>query len=80
MVYTRPSNLYPPNWNKLRFALFEKYNYTCQLCGRYSKGHLHLHHKKPVKLGGSHSESNLVVLCSDCHYQIHHDRKYKRYI
>jgi len=74
MTNYRPSNIYPSNWNRLRWALFKKYNYTCQECGRYSKGNLHLHHKIPVRLGGSHSESNLVVLCKDCHYKVHTKR------
>ena len=67
----RPSPLYPENWNRLRWAMFKKYNYRCQYCGRYAKGDLHLHHIRPVKLGGNHSESNLMVLCSDCHYLVH---------
>ena len=74
MTY-HPGPLYPPNWNKLRFALFKKYGYRCQLCGKYSKGNLHLHHKIPVKLGGGHNEENLVVLCSQCHYDVHTNRK-----
>lgn len=69
MTY-RPGPNYPQNWNKLRFALFRKYNYTCQLCGNYSKGNLHLHHLVPIGLGGSNSSSNLIPLCSDCHYQV----------
>jgi len=70
MTYS-PGPLYPKNWNPLRFALFQKHGYICQRCGRYAKGDLHLHHIRPVKLGGSHNESNLLVLCSDCHFNIH---------
>jgi 5-methylcytosine-specific restriction protein A len=77
MVYIRPSELYPSNWNKLRFAIFKKHSYICERCNRYSKGNLQLHHKIPVKLGGNHDESNLEVLCSDCHYEVHLKRKYK---
>jgi 5-methylcytosine-specific restriction endonuclease McrA len=69
MTY-RPSNLYPENWNRMRFAIFKQYNYQCQLCGNYSKGNLQLHHLKPKMLGGSDSPSNLVPLCSNCHYQV----------
>ena len=77
MTYNRPSELYPLNWNRLRYALFKKHNYTCERCGRYAKEDLHLHHIIPVKSGGSHNESNLQVLCSDCHYEIHSKRRYK---
>lgn len=73
MVY-KPGPLYPANWNRLRFALFKKYGYKCQYCGKYAKGGLHLHHKIPVRMGGSHHLSNLVVLCSSCHYDVHTKR------
>lgn len=76
MTY-RPGPEYPYSWNRLRYALFKKHGYICQRCGRYAKGDLHLHHKIPVKMGGSHSESNLEVLCSDCHLQEHLRRRYK---
>lgn len=71
MGYTRPSSAYPPNWNRMRFYVFQRYNYTCQNCGKYAKGNLHLHHIKPVKKGGGHNFSNLIPLCSECHYLYH---------
>jgi 5-methylcytosine-specific restriction endonuclease McrA len=70
----RPSNLYPLNWNNLRWALFKKYNYTCQKCGAYAKGRLHLHHIIPITRGGSSGEDNLLVLCDECHFNIHKKR------
>jgi len=70
----RPSPLYPENWNNLRWFMFKKAGYICQYCGNYAKGDLHLHHKRPVRMGGSHDESNLIVLCSECHYNVHTKR------
>lgn len=67
----RPGPLYPVYWNKLRWALFKKQGYRCQSCGSYAKGNLHLHHKIPITRGGSSNEDNLMVLCSDCHFNIH---------
>jgi len=67
----RPDERYPLNWNKLRFAIFKKYNYRCARCGKYSQGNLHLHHIIPLSCGGSNSISNLVPLCPECHYEIH---------
>jgi len=58
------------NW---RIAVFEKDNYTCQLCGdRSGKGkgvYLHAHHIKSFK---SYPElrfevSNGITYCDDCH-------------
>ena len=73
MIY-KPGPEYPDNWNRRRFAIFKSHGYICQNCGEYSKGDLHLHHKIPVKLGGSHSQNNLMVLCSFCHYNIHKNK------
>jgi len=70
----RPGPQYPIYWNKLRWKLFKKYGYRCQVCGKYSKGNLHLHHKIPVGMGGGHNEENLLVVCSSCHYDIHTKR------
>jgi len=72
----RPSELYPENWNKLRFAIFKRDRYICQMCGVKCKvGHgwrsPQCHHNVPVKCGGSHSWDNLVTLCKRCHKLVH---------
>ena len=71
MTYIRPSDSYPKNWNRLRFAVFKEYNYRCARCQKYSKGDLHLHHIRPIGRGGSNYKENLIPLCSDCHYEVH---------
>jgi len=76
MAYTRPSELYPLNWNRLRFKVFDRDNYICQRCGRYCKGNADCHHIQPVSKGGSHNLDNLVTLCHYCHEEI--SLKYKR--
>lgn len=38
----------------------------CELCG--SKKGLELHHIIPYSLGGTDSESNLLLICEKCHY------------
>ena len=63
----RPGPQYPENWNRLRHFIFKMYGYRCQNCGMYSKGNLHLHHIRPLKLGGSNHWSNLIPLCKVCH-------------
>ena len=76
MTSYRPSSLYPSNWNKLRFKVFERDNYICQRCGRYCKGIAHCHHRRPISKGGSHSMSNLVTLCCYCHEEISTRKRY----
>jgi len=74
--YKRPSKLYPQNWNKLRFAIFNRDNYICQMCGvkcRIGGGNRapHCHHIVPVKYGGKHTWNNLQTLCKRCHRLVH---------
>ncbi len=44
--------------------------FTCQLCG--SHRHLQMHHIKPRSQGGDNTENNLLTLCRECHYAVHH--------
>jgi predicted HNH restriction endonuclease len=73
MVYTRPSELYPQKWNAMRWAIFAKYGYRCQMCGRYAKGNLCLHHKIPIKISKNSNPNNLMCICTQCHELIHKD-------
>ena len=69
MVYRRPSELYPENWNRLRFVVFKRDGFRCVICG--SRHNLVCHHIIPVRCGGSHNLDNLITLCEDCHKKIH---------
>lgn len=53
---------------KLRFEVFRKCDYCCQLCGRKASLELTLEidHKVSVSLGGTNDPDNLWVLCFDC--------------
>lgn len=68
---TDPLNIYPGNWNEISRRLKEKYNYTCQECGEQSLL-VQVHHKNGRK--NDCRESNLEVLCYDCH-QAKHNHK-----
>lgn len=68
-------NVYPKNWDEIARRLKEKYNYTCQECHRNfsdCKSQLHVHHKNELKWDCR--ESNLEVLCLDCHQTKHNHR------
>lgn len=66
---------YPSDWNSRRKTVYKRDNYTCQNCGRGggSRGNaeLHAHHIVPKSKGGTHSTSNLIAVCQQCHNAIH---------
>ncbi len=65
---TAPTNVYPKDWDKIARRFKEKHNYTCQECGKKSPS-VEVHHKNELKWDCS--ESNLEVLCRDCHQTKH---------
>ena len=72
---TAPENVYPKDWYEIAHRLKKKYNYTCQECGRnfsHRKTFVQVHHKNGLKWDCR--ESNLEVLCYDCHQAKHNHR------
>lgn len=63
-----------PISKEMRKQIFERDNYTCQLC--YSWHTIYCHHIEPQ---GSASEDNLVTLCLKCHEVIHRLLRNKKY-
>lgn len=52
---------------KVRFAVFNRDNFTCQYCGRKPPlVVLQCDHQVPVARGGSDDPSNLITACFDC--------------
>jgi len=39
----------------------------CDVCGNKTKGPPEIHHKIPVRHGGSNDHENLMALCHGCH-------------
>jgi len=60
----KKSNLSPST----RFDVFQRDNFTCQLCGktREEGAKLEADHKIPVSKGGSNRMGNLWTLCREC--------------
>jgi 5-methylcytosine-specific restriction endonuclease McrA len=63
-----------PAYKNWRMAVFERDNYTCQMCGDVTGGNLQAHHIKPRR---EHKNDllvfdidNGVTLCKDCHISI----------
>lgn len=63
---TRAGNYHTPEWRRLRKKIVEEHPY-CAMCG--SRERLEVHHIKPVRYNPElmGDESNLMVLCSQCH-------------
>lgn len=68
---------YPPFWDYLRDRILERDNQRCQVTGCPSRTELHLHHKRPISSGGSHTPENLVTLCA-FHHGIQPDPGHER--
>ena len=52
----------------LRFEIFKRDSYCCQMCGATAKegANLEIDHIHPVSKGGTNDADNLQVLCRDC--------------
>lgn len=53
---------------KLRFLVFRRDNYRCQICGATAgaDARLEIDHKRPVAKGGGNEIGNLWTLCFEC--------------
>jgi 5-methylcytosine-specific restriction endonuclease McrA len=66
----------PRDWEWRRLAVYDDCEKRCNKCGAelappHRKGCGHTHHKVPRSKGGSHSLSNLELLCARCHNRLH---------
>ena len=69
-MYRRPNSMYPKNWNSLRFYIFTRDDYTCQLCGRKTK-YPQCHHIDRIKISHNSHPNNLITICKSCHMKEH---------
>jgi predicted HNH restriction endonuclease len=49
-------------------------SFRCQVPGCGRAQHVEVHHLMPLGAGGSHVPEGLLVLCSDCHKNVHEGR------
>nr|WP_232346325.1 HNH endonuclease [Cupriavidus sp. USMAA2-4] len=64
-------------WGKIRKRIRERDRYTCKCCGRAVATGI-VDHIKPLEQGGSNDDSNLQLLCHDCHTdKTNRDRGFK---
>lgn len=65
-------------WQNIKQRVMIRDGFSCQLCGR-TGGSLQVDHIIPLEQGGSNNDSNLQVLCVDCHKQKTTDELRERY-
>jgi ssDNA-binding Zn-finger/Zn-ribbon topoisomerase 1 len=68
---------YPPFWKYLRSVVIGRDSNRCQVTGCPSRLELHVHHMRPVSVGGTHSPENLVSLC-DFHHALEPEKGHER--
>jgi hypothetical protein len=54
----------------------EKYNNQCAMCAHRA---FHVHHVMPRARGGRNVFTNGLLLCADCHREVHSDEKLLKY-
>lgn len=60
-------------WEDVRQKVFEKYGHKCVRCGSIEQ--IEVHHKIPLKDGGTNDIDNLIPICRSCHQNVH-NRKF----
>jgi 5-methylcytosine-specific restriction endonuclease McrA len=66
--YSSPKSIRATLSPKLRFQIFKRDNYHCQICGASADNgaRLEVDHKIPVSNGGTNDIENLWALCFEC--------------
>ncbi len=78
-------NRYGKSWPVQSRLCRQRDNYTCQHCGvTPGRSGIHVHHIIPIrKFNGDHESGNrldnLIVLCKQCHKQVHCELRKKSY-
>ena len=60
---------YGESWRMQRTLCLQRDNYTCQQCG--DTNNIEVHHWEPYRFSYDNSLDNLVVLCAECHRDVH---------
>lgn len=60
---------YGPDWQRQRTSALQRDGYACQQCGSIDS--IEVHHWEPYRFSFDNSLDNLVVLCADCHIDMH---------
>lgn len=67
-----------PWWRKRRYARIKKAGWKCQRCAASVASVANVHHIHYDRLG-EERDSDLEVLCRDCHEKLHHDESRRQH-
>jgi hypothetical protein len=71
MTQTVFPQLYQPLPLAIRAKVLKRDRQRCQVCDIYfSEEKLDVHHKIPVRKGGTHAIDNLITVCRACHKKL----------
>lgn len=62
-------------WKEKRSLIIQDRGQICERCGEIieNKNKLHLHHRDYDKEFGTEADEDLMILCEDCHHNLHRD-------
>lgn len=64
------------HWRQLRERIYQERNGICERCGRELDGVFEVHHKS-YKSVGHEEDTSLMLVCPECHEEIHAEMKAK---
>jgi 5-methylcytosine-specific restriction endonuclease McrA len=83
----KPIRLKGRELSALNARIYERDQHRCVVCTRWVEDGHKFHHVIYKSHGGDDSYENGVLLCDDCHYEVHHGKrsvevkdKIKRYL
>ena len=87
MQKRKPIRLKGRELSALNARIYERDQHRCVVCTRWVEDGHKFHHVIYKSHGGDDSYENGVLLCDDCHYEVHHGKrstevkdKIKRYL
>jgi hypothetical protein len=70
--------LLDPRWQKKRLEVFNRDNFTCQLCGD-TESSLHIHHLEYINNPWDVDNESLITYCQHCHQFIEFTKNFSIY-
>lgn len=75
MIKHKPRKLKGKALAKLNALIYERDQHSCVVCKQWVEDGHKFHHVVYKSHGGDDSLENGVLLCDECHYQVHHGLK-----
>lgn len=74
MRYSKPKRqkLSGKALKELVVLVYERDQHKCAVCGKWVEDGVKPHHVIYKSHGGDDRLENMVLLCNECHYQVHH--------